>query len=93
MKTLKDVVEMNNLFFTKDGAVKSLVRVSPYVNANGDSFVKLHRGKYTEKRLVSRLVAEAFVPNPNNYKYVRHINGIKTDNRAVNLEWVETPEK
>ena len=39
------------------------------------------------KKYIHKLVAEAFIPNPNNYKYVNHKDEKKTNNKIDNLEW------
>ena len=55
-------------------------------NNGGYKRIKLPK-KYKVDTLVHRLVAAAFIPNPDNLPCVNHINGIKDDNRIENLEW------
>lgn len=59
---------------------------------DGYSSVYLTKDAKTEGYSVHRLVAMAFHENPENKICVNHINGVKSDNRAVNLEWVTYKE-
>ena len=59
-------------------------------NNKGYYTVILQVHKKYDMRLVSRLVAEAFIPNPNNLPVVNHKDQVPTNNVASNLEWCTT---
>lgn len=54
---------------------------------NGYMDVSLHKERSFKPVLIHRIVASAFIPNPDNKPYVNHINCDKSDNRIQNLEW------
>lgn len=61
-------------------------------NGKGYLMVCLTKNGKHKLFLVHRLVAEAFIPNPENKPCVDHINTIKNDNRVENLRWVTCEE-
>lgn len=66
--------------------------LKPQSNWNGYLMVNLYKdGKMTSKR-IHRLVAIAFIPNPDNLPCIDHISGCKTNNRASNLRWCTKKE-
>lgn len=59
---------------------------------HSDKHVKLWKDKEMKTHLVSRLVATAFIPNPENKGFVNHKNGNPLDNSKENLEWATRSE-
>lgn len=61
--------------------------LTPILHSNGYLYVGLHDKKRTRSKSVHRLVAEAFIPNPDNKPCVNHKDGNKHINCVENLEW------
>lgn len=78
---------------TKGGVLKMLRgRILRPGIVSGYPRVLLHKNKVRKNLFVHRLVAQAFISNPENKPCVNHINGNKIDNRAENLEWCTSKE-
>lgn len=79
----------NKYFITKDGKVwseKSNKFLSPFLK-NGYLAINLSINGNHQAEYIHRLVAEAFIPNPNNLPCVNHKDENRLNNNIDNLEW------
>lgn len=66
--------------------------LNPFILKTGECEVGLYRYGKRKTKKIHRLVAEAFVHNPNQENFVKHKDGNKQNNHASNLEWVNRRE-
>jgi len=80
------------------GNVKSLCHSSSgrlrksFLGLGGYNAVQIYRNGVPKGFYIHRLVAQAFLPNPEGKPQVNHKNGVKTDNRIENIEWCTNSE-
>ena len=78
---------------SKNGEIKSHGKIiKGEICKNGYKRIHVSNNGVQYKFLVHRLVAETFIPNPNNLPCVNHKDGNKLNNSVENLEWVSYSE-
>ena len=95
-KVIDFIKDFENLYEVSDaGLIKridSQRELKPTINTEGYYTVHFSSGKKRKRLLVSRLVAQTFIENPDNKLEVDHIDTIRTNNNVSNLRWVSRDE-
>ena len=89
IRSLDKIVITKNKFGIMHKKIKGKILKLHKNEKEGYIQIILCKSKKNTMWLVHRLIAITFLDNPNNYKEINHINGIKDDNRVENLEWCD----
>lgn len=89
MYEVSNTGKVRSLNYNKTGRIRELKQK---INRYGYCVVTLHIEGKQKYPTVHRLVANAFIPNPDNKPQINHKSGVKTDNRVENLEWSTSSE-
>ena len=81
---VSNIGNVKNTNFKRTGKERLM---KPTKNSSGYLLLSLFKNGKRNRFQVHSLVAKNFIVNIENKKCVNHINGIKTDNRLINLEW------
>ena len=93
VKGFKGVYQISNLGRLKSFKKDAKGKILSNINKKGDYFsVILRKGDRVKSTRIHRLVAEAFIPNPDNLTQVHHKDGNKQNNCVENLEWISAKE-
>ena len=93
MELWKEIEGFENYQVSSWGRVRSANGIlKPYRNKKGYLKVGLSKDGKCHKKRVNRLVAMAFIDNPNDLPFVDHIDGNKENNSITNLRWVTDEE-
>ena len=66
---------------------KSKKYVTPYISNKGYLCINLYKNSKVHKYQIHRLIALAFIPNPDSLPEINHIDGNPLNNNLANLEW------
>jgi len=87
VRSVNRVIKQGNHTICRRGNIKN-----QYISAKGYPAVTLCKNRKSSMKYIHKLLAEAFIPNPENKPFIDHINTNKLDYSLENLKWVSAKE-